>query len=642
MPRPLYIGVWPGALLAACLGVGGGPAQAAAPPAWSESLYNPNPLPDDVLLPLPCGGAMAFRAVATPAPEARYPVRGPFAGRDTIPYLLVGKYEVTALQAQAIAAAATGQGCPRARTGQLEPQTGDWWDTLELADRWSQWLAAQAMALPACETGASPCLPQVDGTAAFVRPPTDREWEYAARGGSAVSAQEFGAARYPMTAGLSAHAWYAANADGALQPVGGRAAHPLGLYDLYGNAAEWVFGPGGRPLTVGGHVGSGAAELGADRRWAQPPFGPAAAARNGVRLVASVPLFTTQEKVRDAAAGRVAAAPSLGEQATPPPTEAPARVEAEVKTRAETETKARTETEAEADANARAKAPTARRGPVGTIPEEMVRIPAGSFSMGCQPGEKDCSSDEMDDQKRPHRVQVPAFELGATEVTRAQFGAFVKAKNYRTEAEQGDGCYGLKDGSWTKDKSFNWRNVGFAQGDDSPVVCVTWNDAQRYVGWLRQETGQTWRLPTEAEWEYAARAGTTTAYVWGNDANQGCAYANGYDETGKRVNTFSWENLKCDDGAAQTTTVRNYRPNAFGLYDMSGNVWEWVQDCYHDSYTGAPKDGSEWLGSCRRRVLRGGSWSSIPRDLRTANRTWGVTGNRDDNLGFRVARTLTP
>jgi formylglycine-generating enzyme required for sulfatase activity/serine/threonine protein kinase len=269
---------------------------------------------------------------------------------------------------------------------------------------------------------------------------------------------------------------------------------------------------------------------------------------------------------------------------------------------------------------------------------ELVRLAAGSFSMGCQPGEKDCSSDETDDQKRPHRVQVPAFELGATEVTRAQFGAFVKARNYRTEAEEGDGCYGLKDGSWTQDKSFNWRNVGFAQGDDSPVVCVTWNDAQRYVGWLSQETGQTWRLPTEAEWEYAARAGTTTPFSTGNCIRTDQANYDGnydYNDCGAKTGVF----LK------RTQPVRSYPANRWGLYEMHGNVWEWVEDCYHDNYTGAPKDGSEWLVSCSesgRRVLRGGSWNDDPRLLRSAYRDGLGTGRRLYCVGFRVARTLTP
>lgn len=145
----------------------------------------------------------------------------------------------------------------------------------------------------------------------------------------------------------------------------------------------------------------------------------------------------------------------------------------------------------------------------------LVRVEAGSFSMGCQPGEIGCNSDERDNQKRPHQVRVSAFELGKYEVTLAQFRALVDATGYKTEAEGGDGCYLLESGILTKRINFSWRNVGFAQSDDSPVVCVSWNDAQAYVAWLSQKTGQTWRLPSEAEWEYAARAGTQTPYSTG-------------------------------------------------------------------------------------------------------------------------------
>ena len=153
-------------------------------------------------------------------------------------------------------------------------------------------------------------------------------------------------------------------------------------------------------------------------------------------------------------------------------------------------------------------------------------------------------------------------------------------------------------------------------------------------------------MPTEAEWEYATRAGTAAAYFWGNDANQGCAYANGYDETGKRVKKNPSASLKCDDGAAQTTAVRSYRPNAFGLYDMSGNVLEWVQDCYHENYNGAPNDSKEWRDHCyegsRWPMLRGGSWSFTPTFLRSAKRYRLVSGRFGaDCIGFRVARTLT-
>jgi formylglycine-generating enzyme required for sulfatase activity len=141
-------------------------------------------------------------------------------------------------------------------------------------------------------------------------------------------------------------------------------------------------------------------------------------------------------------------------------------------------------------------------------------------------------------------------------------------------------------------------------------------------------TGQPYRLLTEAEWEYAARAGSTTAYYWGVEIGRGNANCNGCGS--------KWDNL-------QTSPVGSFAANQFGLYDMAGNVWQSVQDCYHDDYNGAPTDGSAWTsGDCSRRVFRGGSWDYDPRDLHAASRLGGSSGGRDDVLGFRVGRTLTP
>ena len=241
----------------------------------------------------------------------------------------------------------------------------------------------------------------------------------------------------------------------------------------------------------------------------------------------------------------------------------------------------------------------------------LVAIPAGSFSMGCQPGEKEC----FDNEKPAHRVQVAAFELGQTEVTFDQWDACVT----------GGGCTQKPaDQGWGRGKR--------------PVINVSWDDAQQYVTWLSRKTGQTWRLPTEAEWEYAARAGTSTAFSTGNCITTAQAnYDGNYDYADCGAKTGKY--------LQKTQSVGSYPANRWGLFDLHGNVWEWVQDCYHASYTGAPKDGAEWRDSCSesgRRVLRGGSWLSYPRYLRSANRGWYDTGNRDNSLGFRVARTLTP
>ena len=168
------------------------------------------------------------------------------------------------------------------------------------------------------------------------------------------------------------------------------------------------------------------------------------------------------------------------------------------------------------------------------------------------------------------------------------------------------------------------------------MVCVTWNNAQRYVGWLSQETGQNWRLPTEAEWEYAARAGTTTPFSTGTCITTRQANYNGnfdYNDCGAKTGVY----------LQRTQPVRSYPANRWGLYEMHGNVFEWVEDCYQDNYTGAPTDGSAFRqGACQYRVLRGGSWDYGPRNARAANRGRNRPEFRGNDVGFRLARTLSP
>ena len=263
---------------------------------------------------------------------------------------------------------------------------------------------------------------------------------------------------------------------------------------------------------------------------------------------------------------------------------------------------------------------------------QMVYIPAGSFRMG------DISGGGNSDEKPVHRVGVGAFLLAQTEVTVDQFRAFVDASGYKTEAEQEDrGCRTRENGSWDWRSGKNWRNPGFKQSAEEPVVCVSWNDTQRYIEWLSKKTSSQYRLPTEAEWEYAARAGSETKYFFGNSTSDLCRYANGAaNET-----DFSWRNKDCHDGYKRTAPTASFTANAFGLYDMHGNAWEWTQDCWNGSYKGAPSDGTAWLsGNCSRRVLRGGSWFSDPDNLRSAIRDGITTGNRGNYDGFRLARTL--
>ena len=266
---------------------------------------------------------------------------------------------------------------------------------------------------------------------------------------------------------------------------------------------------------------------------------------------------------------------------------------------------------------------------------EMVSIPAGTFMMGSGPEDDDAAADE----KPRHRVAVGRFALGRYEVARQEYAAFVPATGH----DSGGGCFEWASSAWSSSTGASWRDPGFAQDDDHPVVCVSWDDAQAYTAWLSRETGASYRLPSEAEWEYAARAGTTTRRYWGDSTSAQCDYANGADAALKRFES-SWLTVSCDDGAMHTAAAGSYEANAFRLFDMLGNVWEWTEDCWHDRYgRGVPTDGAAWTrgGDCGRRVMRGGSWlHRRPRGLRSANRNKHAPGYRSVNLGFRVARTL--
>ncbi len=264
--------------------------------------------------------------------------------------------------------------------------------------------------------------------------------------------------------------------------------------------------------------------------------------------------------------------------------------------------------------------PTARRKPADTtnrmqpgtsfkdchVCPEMVVVPAGSFMMG--------SNDGDSDEKPVRKVTIGAsLAVGKYEVTFAEWDACVA-----------DGGCSHKPG-----------DQGWGRGKQ-PVINVSWDDiTKQYLPWLSRKSGKSYRLLTEAEWEYVARAGTTTAYWWGDEASH--EYANyGKDECCDGL-------AKGADKWAHTAPVGSFKANGFELHDLHGNVWEWVQDCWNDSYKGAPTDGSAWLkGDCGRRVLRGGSWGLNPQYLRTADRVGGYPGVRSRNGGFRVVRMLTP
>jgi formylglycine-generating enzyme required for sulfatase activity len=241
---------------------------------------------------------------------------------------------------------------------------------------------------------------------------------------------------------------------------------------------------------------------------------------------------------------------------------------------------------------------------------QMVVIPAGSFQMGSTTGDAD--------EKPVHNVNVKGFALGKYEVTRGQFAAFVAASGHNA----GNSCYVLTGDKWADTPDRNWRNPGSAQTDNDPVACVNWEDVQAYVRWLTQKTGQTYRLPSEAEWEYACRGGANQTYC-GSDS----------------VDSVAVYGRKSGD---KTQPVGGKQANAWGLHDMSGNVCEWTQDCWNDNYSGAPSDGNAWTtGTCGQRVVRGGSWSSFASNTRAASRNRVDAAYRDsDGLGFRLARML--
>jgi formylglycine-generating enzyme required for sulfatase activity len=249
----------------------------------------------------------------------------------------------------------------------------------------------------------------------------------------------------------------------------------------------------------------------------------------------------------------------------------------------------------------------------GSLGPEMVWIPAGSFRMGNIQGGGDS------DEQPVHRVSVGRFAMGRYEVTVGEFRRFVKATGYKTDAEKGGSC-------WTsgQNKGASWRDPRFSQSDQHPVACVSWNDGVAYAKWLSQETGQQYRLPTEAEWEYAARAGTETKYWWGNELGSN--------------NANCWN---CKDSFKYTAPVGSFAPNPFKLYDMLGNLWEWTCSEFESKYSGKEQRCAKNVSKNNRLSLRGGSWLSVEAGLRSANRDDGAPAYRSDSVGLRVARLLT-
>ncbi|WP_158944497.1 formylglycine-generating enzyme family protein [Granulicella sp. S190] len=271
--------------------------------------------------------------------------------------------------------------------------------------------------------------------------------------------------------------------------------------------------------------------------------------------------------------------------------------------------------------------------PPAAPPDDFVNIPAGHFQMGSPSNEKD----RYDDEGPVHDVVITGFALSKYDVTRGEFAAFVKETGY----DAGNSCYTFETNDWESHDGRNWRDPAFRQTDRDPVVCVNQNDIHAYAEWLGRKTGHQYRLPSEAEWEYATRAGTTSSRFWGEDPDQACEYANVADQTARDqiAGASTWEIHNCRDGYAYTSPVGSFKPNGFGLYDMLGDVWQWTEDCYHKNYNEAPKDGSAWTaGACELHACRGGAWLIEPENVRSASRVRDRPLNRFTSLGFRLAR----
>lgn len=256
---------------------------------------------------------------------------------------------------------------------------------------------------------------------------------------------------------------------------------------------------------------------------------------------------------------------------------------------------------------------------------EMVVLPRGDFTMGSTASQHGHETDEAPVRKVTFSTRIAVARYP---VTVSEFDTFVTVTGYRP----GGGCRLVEAGRWVDKSELSFRNPGFKQTSDHPVVCVNWNDAKGYTDWMTARLGGEYRLPTEAEREYATRAGTTSAFWWGNEIAPAQA---AYDWS------LAFGSGQRGEALRGTMPVTSFAANPWGLYQMHGNVSEWVEDCWNDSYRAAPVDGTAWQsGDCRRRVLRGGSWGYAPKDLRSAYREGATLSFRNFNFGFRVVRVL--
>ena len=315
-------------------------------------------------------------------------------------------------------------------------------------------------------------------------------------------------------------------------------------------------------------------------------------------------------------------------------------------------------------------ASNAAAGPPEALGMSFVLLPAGEFLMGSAERPEDLARAypnlprerfaKLQDEGPVHRVRISKpFWMAAHEVTVGQFRRFVLASGYLPESEaDGTGAYGWRadydpatskrgDAFEGRDRRYSWRNPGFTQGEDHPVVNVTWNDAQALAEWLSKTEGRRYRLPTEAEWEYAARAGTRTRYSAGDDPQDLLKVANVFDAS-SAAHWPHWRAmaLPASDGHAFTAPVASFAPNAWGLFDMHGNAWEWVADWHEDDYYArsplTDPQGPEKPAEGGVRVRRGGSWHTWPFYARSSYRNWNDPSTRYTLVGIRLVREAEP
>ena len=428
--------------------------------------------------------------------------------------------------------------------------------------------------------------------------PTEAQWEYACRAGS-TTRYFFGVEE----TSLDDYAWYEENSHGHTHPVGDKRPNAWGLYDMHGNAWEWCQDWYGRnyyaaspaadpvgPVTGTDRVGRGGDWDGAAKHCRSAyrvSFVPAGRSnRVGFRVCQVPPDKTLPTAVAPCTASAARQCQEFWAAGLGQPRET-----------------------------------------VNSIEMKLVLVPPGEFLMGSGEsaaetaalwkksyGRDDLKPDAFQDEHPQHRVRITRpFYLAARHVTRGQFRTFVADSGYKTEAENGKnpGAWG-----WNPDKktfgfnkTYSWRKAGFAQTDEHPVINVSWNDAMAFCRWLGHKEGKTYRLPTEAEWEYACRAGTTTRYSCGDDPQSLTKHGNIADAALKSLFPERKYAVEASDGHAFTSPAGSFQPNAFGLYDMHGSAWQWCSDWYQPGYYAvSPMDDPTGPDSGSDRVLRGGCW----------------------------------